>query len=126
MTIKLTKASARYIRKKIATGEFASPSAVVNYALKVLERLERDEAREQKIQRRLIDEGLRDTKAGRVVDWNPRELKRSLKKLLSGSPRKRGERGRFRSAGWARSLVTNSASHITSSHNAASHPPAHA
>jgi antitoxin ParD1/3/4 len=78
MTIKLTKANERYIREKLANGEYASASEVMAHALAVFRKFERILPSAADDLRREIDLGLRDIEHGRVSDWNPESLKREL------------------------------------------------
>jgi antitoxin ParD1/3/4 len=78
MNIKLSKANERYIREKVASGEYSSASDVIAHALTVLRRFERMLPGAEDDLRREIDSGLSDIEHGRVVDWDPESLKREL------------------------------------------------
>ncbi len=80
MQIQLPVELERYVRDKVASGEYASPEEVLIESLHVLRNVERALPQAQDDLRREIDLGLRDIEAGRVCDWNVEELKELIRK----------------------------------------------
>jgi antitoxin ParD1/3/4 len=78
MTIKLSKAHERYIREKLAHGDYTSADEVIAHALTVVRKVEQILPAAQDDLRREIDMGLRDIQEGRVSTWDAGSLKRDL------------------------------------------------
>ena len=78
MKVNLSTGHEQYIRRKIATGKYASADEVVAHAITVFRRVEKMLPSAQDDLRREIDLGLRDIEEGRVSDWDPQSLKREL------------------------------------------------
>ncbi len=79
MTIKFSKAHERYIREKLASGQYSSADEVVAHAMTVLHKVERMLPSATDDLRREIDIGLRDIEQGRVSRWEPELLKREIR-----------------------------------------------
>jgi antitoxin ParD1/3/4 len=78
MTIKLSKAHERYVREKLASGEYSSQDEVIAHALTVFRKVEHILPAAQDDLRREIDIGLRDIQQGRVSNWDAQSPKRDL------------------------------------------------
>jgi Arc/MetJ-type ribon-helix-helix transcriptional regulator len=82
MKIILPPELARYVRKKLTSGEFASANQFIESAVRVYRKLEKCCPSADDELRWVIQLGLDDIKASRVSAWNVDEAKARLRNLL--------------------------------------------
>jgi antitoxin ParD1/3/4 len=78
MTIKLPSDLDGYVKRAVASGQYASADEVLAHALEVLREVEAYAPQAEAELRREIDLGLQDIAEGRVTDWDVEELKRHI------------------------------------------------
>jgi putative addiction module CopG family antidote len=84
MKIEVDTRGRRYLASKVRSGQFKSPSEVVNFALNRL----RNDERELSDLRREIQKGIDSLDRGEGIVWNVDEEKSRLLKRLKRSGRK--------------------------------------
>ena len=84
MEITIEAQHRRYLTHKVRTGEFGSPSDVVNFALNRLQKDERDIA----WLKRELQKGIDSLERGEVTPWNVEEEKARLLRRLKRQRRK--------------------------------------
>lgn len=82
MKIELPPELARFVKKKLESGEHSSANEVIAHALRVLRNVEKWLPSAEDDLRREIQLGLDDLEAGRVSEWNVEEIKERLRNRL--------------------------------------------
>jgi antitoxin ParD1/3/4 len=82
MNVSLTDELANFVKAKVATGRYASSNEVVREALRLMEKIERQEAEKLRSLRETWQEGIDSGDAGEV-DFQ--ELKREARARLAAS-----------------------------------------
>lgn len=78
MNVSLTPKLEKWIQGKVAGGKYQTASEVVREALRLC--MENDE--KLRDMRKLVQEGLDDIKAGRVVGWDPDRFKADMEERI--------------------------------------------
>ena len=82
MKIDIPPEVARFVKKKLDSGEYSSAGAVIAHAVRVYKNVEKWLPSAQDDLRREIQIGLDDVEAGRVSEWNVGEMKERLRQRL--------------------------------------------
>jgi antitoxin ParD1/3/4 len=82
MKIELPPDVARFVKKKLDSGEYTSAREFITHALKVYRNVEKWLPSAEDDLRREIQIGLDDIEAGRVSEWRPGEMKERLRQRL--------------------------------------------
>jgi antitoxin ParD1/3/4 len=82
MKIELPAELAKFVKKKLESGEYASADEFIAHAVKVYRNVEKWLPSAEDDLRREIQVGLDDLEAGRVSDWNVEELKERLRQSV--------------------------------------------
>ena len=82
MKIDLPQELARYLKKKLDSGEYSSANEFIAHAVRVYRNVEKWLPSAEDDLRREIQLGLDDLEAGRVSEWNVEEMKEGLRQRL--------------------------------------------
>ncbi len=82
MKIDLPPEVARFVKKKVDSGEYASAKEFIAHAVRVYKNVEKWLPSAEDDLRREIQLGLDDIEAGRVSEWNVQEMKDRLRQRL--------------------------------------------
>ncbi|HEV8377468.1 MAG TPA: hypothetical protein VGQ99_12435 [Tepidisphaeraceae bacterium] len=82
MKIDLPPELARYVKKKLDSGEYASLNDFLAHAVRVFRNVEKWLPSAEDDLRREIQIGIDDLEAGRVSEWNVEEMKQRLRQRL--------------------------------------------
>ena len=81
MNVSLTAKMEKWIAKRVKEGKYQTASEVVRDALR--NSMEREA--QLKELRRLVQEGIDDLDAGRVVEWDPQGFKAAMEKQIAAA-----------------------------------------
>ncbi len=87
MNVSLPAQLEQYVREKVESGLYSSASEVVREALRLLQEHERDQEAKLAQLRRDIEEGLRDAREGRLLEFDDAGLEAFMKQVLDRSKR---------------------------------------
>jgi antitoxin ParD1/3/4 len=82
MKIELPSGLARYLKKKLDSGEYSSANEFIAHAVRVYRNVEKWLPSAQDDLRREIQIGIDELEAGQASEWNLEEMKQALRQRL--------------------------------------------